>query len=94
MRRPVSLLVLLVGIVGSTTVNESRAGPPGGARPGPTSRPARWSSAPPSSGLMAGIPGLDERLEALGGLIDEMARQAAGNIPATGSTWPSCPRRR
>ena len=53
MQRPASLVIVMIGIVGSTTPGNPGRVPPGGARPGPTSPPARWSSAPPSSGPTA-----------------------------------------
>ena len=38
-------------------------------------------------------PGLKERLDELGGLVDDMARARRSSTPAVGWTLPSCPNR-
>ncbi|MEJ7636901.1 MAG: nitrilase-related carbon-nitrogen hydrolase [Singulisphaera sp.] len=84
MRRPASLLVLMIGIVGTTTVDESRAGPPGG-RPSKADQPPRKVVVGTAIfGPYGEYPGRDERLAVLGGLIDEMARQSAAKYPGHG----------
>jgi predicted amidohydrolase len=83
MRRPASLVVLMIGIV-SASAGESGAGPPGG-RPSRADRPPRKVVVGTAIfGPYGKYPGLDARLKALGGLIDEMARQSAKKYPGRG----------
>src|SRR4051812_14727277 len=83
MRRPSSLVVLMIGIV-SMSVGESGADPPGG-RPSRADRPPRKVVVGTAIfGPYGTYPGLDERLGVLGGLIDVMARQAVEKYPGHG----------
>ncbi len=84
MRRPASLIVLVFGFVGTTTVDESRAGPPGGRPPKADQPPRKVVVGTAIFAPYGKYSGLDERLAVLGGLIDEMARQAAGKYPGHG----------
>ncbi len=84
MQRRASLLLLMIGIVGPSIVSESRAGPPGG-RPSRTDQPPRKVIVGTAIfGPHGEYPGLERRLEILGGLIHEMARQAAATYPGHG----------
>ena len=84
MRRPTLFIVLMIGIVVSTTVGESRAGPPGGRPSGADGPPRKVVVGTTIFGPYGKYPGLDERLKVLGGLIDEMARRAAEAYPGHG----------
>src|SRR5258708_2862830 len=86
MKRLASRVGLLVCLAGTAMVAESQAGPPPpGDRISKADRPPRKVVVGTVIfGPSGKYPGLDERLEVLGRLIDEMATRASGKSPGHG----------
>jgi predicted amidohydrolase len=84
MKRPVSLIALMVCLAGSMMVGQSSGAPPGGRRSKAGNLPRKVVVGTAIFGPYGKYPGLDARLRVLGDLIDEMARQAAGKYPDHG----------
>jgi len=84
MNRPASLIALIVCFAASMMVGQSQADPPGGRRSKAGNPPRKVVVGTAIFGPYGKYPGLDDRLRVLGGLIDEMARQAAGKYPGHG----------
>jgi predicted amidohydrolase len=86
MNRLSSHVILLVCLAGTAMVADSQAGPP------PPGDPVSKADRPPRKVVVGTVifgpygkyPGLDERLEVLGRLIDEMASRASGKSPGRG----------
>ena len=74
----------MVCLAGSMMAGQSQADPPGGRRSKAGNPPRKVVVGTAIFGPYGKYPGLDDRLRVLGGLIDEMARQAAGKYPGHG----------
>jgi predicted amidohydrolase len=84
MNRRISLVALMVILVGSAMVAEAEESPRANPRSKADSAPRKVVVGTVIFGPYGKYPGLDGRLKVLGGLIDEMARQASGKYPGHG----------
>lgn len=84
MNRRLSRIIMMVGLMGLAPQSDVQSG-------APAHNPSKAGN-PPRKVVVGTVifsnygpyPGLDARLKALGGLIDEMARQASGKYPGHG----------
>jgi predicted amidohydrolase len=84
MRRLALFVGLMAGIVGAAAVGPAGAAPPAGRASKADRAPRKVVVGTAIYGPYGRYPGLDERLEALGRLIDEMARRAEAEYPGRG----------
>jgi hypothetical protein len=84
MNRPGSVIALMVCLATAMMAGQSQADPPGGRRSKAGTPPRKVVVGTAIFGPYGKYPGLADRLRVLGGLIDEMARQAARKYPGRG----------